>query len=180
MIIIALAAGCWSKNNVTNWIDSGGHEPRPYGVRFIDCESEQRRSARAARRRSVARLLCAIALVAMTSPLGRARDRGQFVNTNADLKAWFDGLRSAKGPCCSDADGSALSDADWESRDGHYRVRVPRFGYVVEGQQQEQVWVDVPEDAVISEPNRVGRTMVWPIYGYTGVTIRCFMPGSMT
>jgi len=22
--------------------------------------------------------------------------------------------------------------------------------------------------------------MVWPIYGYMGVTIRCFMPGSMT
>ena len=36
------------------------------------------------------------------------------------------------------------------------------------------------EDAVITEPNRVGRTMVWPITGYGGTTIRCFMPGSMT
>ncbi len=119
-------------------------------------------------------------MIALAAPSGQARDRGQFVSTNVELKAWFDGLRSGKGPCCSDADGSALSDADWESRDGHCRVRVPRLGYVLDGQQQELVWVDVPEEAVISEPNRGGRTMVWPVYGYMGVTIRCFMPGSMT
>jgi len=41
-------------------------------------------------------------------------------------------------------------------------------------------WLDVPDEAVITEPNRIGRTMVWPIRGYLGVTIRCFMPGSMT
>ena len=41
-------------------------------------------------------------------------------------------------------------------------------------------WHDVPEDAVITEPNRAGRTMVWPIRGYQGLSIRCFMPGSMT
>jgi hypothetical protein len=163
---------------VTNWIDSGGHEPRLYSARSKNFKSEQRRTgSNTIRWRSVASLACVLALIA---PFGHARDRGQFVNTNADLKAWFDGLRSGKGPCCSDADGSALSDTDWESKDGHYRVRVPRQGFVHEGQQQELVWVDVPEEAVISEPNRVGRTMVWPIYGYTGVTIRCFMPGSMT
>lgn len=41
-------------------------------------------------------------------------------------------------------------------------------------------WIDVPDDAVITEPNRVGRTMVWPIKGTLGITIRCFLPGSMT
>jgi hypothetical protein len=107
-----------------------------------------------------------------------ARDDGRYANS--PLKSWFDSLRSGKGPCCSDADGSALSDTDWDSKDGHYRVRLPRYGSGLEGQPQELVWVDVPEEAVISEPNRVGRTMVWPIYGYMGVTVRCFMPGSMT
>ena len=54
-------------------------------------------------------------------------------------------------------------------RDGHYRVRV------------DGGWVDVPDEAVISEPNRMGRTMVWPIRdGVGGLYIRCFMPGSMT
>ncbi|MBR0839107.1 hypothetical protein JQ607_02770 [Bradyrhizobium liaoningense] len=169
---------------MSNWIDSGGHEPRLYGARpkncERDCERERRRIGSAPRWRSVAMAGCAVALIAVAAPFGHARDRGQFANTNAELKAWFDGLRSGKGPCCSDADGSALSDTDWESKDGHYRVRVPRYGYVLDGQRQELVWVDVPEEAVISEPNRVGRTMVWPIYGYMGVTIRCFMPGSMT
>ncbi|MET4149743.1 MULTISPECIES: hypothetical protein [unclassified Bradyrhizobium] len=164
---------------MSNWIDSGGDEPRLYSVRSTICET-QRPTGGAPRWRSMVSLTCALALIALAAPSGHARDRGQFVNTNAELKAWFDGLRSGKGPCCSDADGSALSDSDWESKDGHYRVRIPRLGHVLDGQQQELVWVDVPEEAVISEPNRVGRTMVWPIYGYMGVAIRCFMPGSMS
>src|SRR5690349_13354260 len=37
------------------------------------------------------------------------------------LKPWFDQLKSGKGLCCSDADGTALTDTDWESKGGHYR-----------------------------------------------------------
>jgi hypothetical protein len=44
--------------------------------------------------------------------------------------------------------------------------------------------VDVPDDAVITEPNRAGRTMVWPYTAdrrtnHPRTEIRCFMPGSM-
>ena len=95
-----------------------------------------------------------------------ARDDGRYAD--APLKPWFDSLKSGKGPCCSDADGAALSDTDWISRNGHYRVRI-------EGQ-----WWDVPDEAVITEPNRAGRTMVWPVKGASGISIRCFLPGSMT
>lgn len=85
------------------------------------------------------------------------------------LKGWFDNLKSSGGAlCCSDADGTALSDVDWKTKDGRYRVRI------------DGEWIDVPDEAVITEPNRAGRTMVWPIRGYGGLTIRCFMPGSMT
>ena len=80
-----------------------------------------------------------------------ARDDGRYANS--PLKPWFDSLRSGKGPCCSDADGSVVADVDWESKDGHYRVRL--WGQ----------WIDVPDDAVITEPNRAGRTMVWPCKG---------------
>ncbi|MGY3359728.1 hypothetical protein ACVWZK_006391 [Bradyrhizobium sp. GM0.4] len=83
------------------------------------------------------------------------------------LKQWFDGLRSGKGPCCSDADGYAVSDPDWETKGGHYRVRL------------EGDWIDVPDDAVITEPNRAGKTMVWPMFQNGQPQIRCFMPGSM-
>jgi len=90
-----------------------------------------------------------------------------------DLNSWFESLKSGKGPCCSGADGTALSDTDWEVRDGHYRVRIQRQ------------WWDVPEKAVINEPNRAGPTMVWPVYDWTlgkslRIDIRCFMPGAMT
>lgn len=96
-----------------------------------------------------------------------ARDDGRYAGS--PLKEWFDNLKSGKGPCCSDADGSAVSDADWETKDGRYRVRL------------DGEWHDVPDDALITEPNRAGRTMVWPMKYLDGSTqIRCFMPGSMT
>ena len=66
-----------------------------------------------------------------------------------------------------DADGTALSDVDWEAKDGHYRVWL------------DGAWHDVPDDAVITEPNRAGKTMVWPMRSIVGLTIRCFMPGPM-
>ena len=107
---------------------------------------------------------CVLSLVASVD----ARDNGQYANS--PLKTWFDSLRSGKGPCCSDADGTTVIDADWEGTGDPsrpYRVRL-------DGQ-----WVPVEETAVIKEPNRLGRTIVWPMRGYLGVSIRCFMPGSM-
>ena len=123
------------------------------------------------RRRGRMRVFLSLGLVALTSvaaaQLAQARDPdGRYANS--PLKEWFDGLRSGKGPCCSDADGSAVSDVDWESKNGHYRVRL------------DGTWIDVPDEAVVTEPNRAGRAMVWPIKSYMGVTIRCFVPGSMT
>lgn len=104
-----------------------------------------------------------------------AHDKHFAVSDN--MKQWFDTLRSKKGPCCSDADGSVIKDTDWDTADGHYRV-------FIEGK-----WLVVPDDAVIKEPNLYGPTMVWPIrsngqtYGYNVngavVDIRCFMPGMM-
>jgi hypothetical protein len=46
-------------------------------------------------------------------------------------------------------------------------------------------WIDVPDDAVVTVPNRAGRTMVWPMppdyeaADAKSPRIRCFMPGSM-
>lgn len=94
-----------------------------------------------------------------------ARDDGRYANS--PLKPWFDSLKSGNGPCCSDADGTALSDVDWESRDGHYRVRI------------KGTWIEVPDDAVLPGPNLAGKTMVWPFYVNGAPTIRCFIPGAM-
>ena len=112
--------------------------------------------------------------------MGRDLD-GRYANS--PLKPWFDQLKSRNGLCCSSADGHVVEDADWEAKNGHYRVRVP-----TSPDSKIMVWVDVPDNAVVTEPNKAERTMVWPVYfegdtddeGYPYILIRCFMPGSMT
>ena len=149
---------------MTDWIDSGRLMARRCNASLRNGTSAQSSKSRF---KTPLRLALVVSLSVAAVPFAQARDPdGRYANS--PLKQWFDSLRSGKGPCCSDADGSAVSDVDWESKDGHYRVRL------------DDKWWDVPDEAVITEPNRVGRTMVWPIRGYQGITIRCFMPGSMT
>jgi hypothetical protein len=86
-----------------------------------------------------------------------ARDDGRYANS--PLKPWFDSLKSGKGFCCSEADG----------RETEYDIRESRYWVPVNG-----VWTEVPDDAVITEPNKAGRPMLWldPLQN-----IRCFIPG---
>ena len=145
---------------MTNWINSGRGSAGQCTDDYLETFRRKRR------RRTMLQVICVTLLLGPVSQSSDARDDGRYANS--PHKQWFDSLKSGKGPCCSDADGYAVSDPDWESKSGHYRVRI------------EGEWHDVPDDAVITEPNRVGRTMVWPIKGWGGLTIRCFMPGSMT
>ena len=95
-----------------------------------------------------------------------ARDDGRFADS--PLKPWFERLASGKGLCCSFADGVSVKDVDWDAQEGHYRVRL------------RGEWVDVPDNALVTEPNRFGSAVVWP-YEEAGKTqIRCFMPGAGT
>src|SRR6266567_2610126 len=90
-------------------------------------------------------------------------------HTRPDLKEWFPGLQSrAKSPCCDGSEAKRLDDVDWETKDGHYRVRI------------EGLWIDVPDGAIIDSPNLAGPTMVWPYYVNGELHgIRCFIPGTM-
>jgi hypothetical protein len=93
------------------------------------------------------------------------RDDGRYANS--PLKSWFDQLASEKGLCCSFADGFRIDNVDWDTQDGHYRVRL-------NGQ-----WIVVPDNAVVTEPNKFGAAVVWPYMGTDGQTqIRCFLPGT--
>ena len=103
-----------------------------------------------------------------------ARDLGGKY-ADSPLKSWFDQLASKKGLCCSFADGSSLADVDWDVQCAtiggieqcRYRVRI------------DDEWMDVPDEAVITEPNRYGAAVVWPYKDAGGSTqIRCFMPGA--
>ncbi|WP_414644629.1 hypothetical protein [Bradyrhizobium sp.] len=119
------------------------------------------------RRRALLAAAAGCAALVMAAVSVQAHDDGRYANS--PLKPWFDSLHSkAGGACCSNADGMALADVDWDTRDGHYRVRL------------DGEWIDVPADSVITEPNRAGRTMVWPYYVNGHPLIRCFLPGTMT
>ena len=108
--------------------------------------------------------LVVLALMVSNSTIGRARAHDY---QHPELNSWYESLRSGKGLCCDGSDAKRVDDADWDTMDGHYRVRI------------DGEWVDVPTDAVVDGPNRAGRTMVWP-YNLNGhPKARCFMPGSM-
>jgi hypothetical protein len=94
-----------------------------------------------------------------------ARDDGRYANS--PLKSWFDRLASGNGLCCSFADGFRVDDVDWDTQDGHYRVRL------------NGEWIVVPDNAVVNEANKFGPAVVWPYMGTDGqMQIRCFLPGA--
>lgn len=115
-----------------------------------------------------AAIIFALAIVALFVPFAHARDPdGRYAA--APLHDWFNQLASIKGLCCAKYDGETVADADWDVKGGRYRVRL------------DSRWIDVPDDALINEPNRDGRTIVWPIRRNGEVVdIRCFMPGAGT
>ncbi len=112
-----------------------------------------------------------LALLILTATAYAKDPDGKYADS--PLKPWFDRLASRKGLCCSFADGFSVQDVDWDTKDGHYRVRL-------DGQ-----WIDVPDNALVTEPNRYGPAVVWPYNdwnqdGSKKIQIRCFMPGAGT
>ncbi len=115
--------------------------------------------------------LVASLIVSAISPwpqLAKATDRdGRYAQSN--LKSWFDQLKSRKGSlCCTNADGRVVVESDWDTEGDHYRVRL------------DGVWIVVPDDAVVIEPNRAGTTIVWPWFDGKTTKIRCFIPGTLS
>jgi hypothetical protein len=99
-----------------------------------------------------------------------ARDlNGEYQKANPELHAWFDKLASKNGLCCSFADGHMVEPDDVDTaEDGkHYKVRI-------DGQ-----WIVVPDEALVSVPNKFGQAVVWPFTDSVGhIQIRCFLPGA--
>jgi hypothetical protein len=87
-----------------------------------------------------------------------ARDDGRYADN--PLKPWFDSLKSKNGFCCSEADGAPTE----------YDLREDQYWVPIDG-----VWTAVPQEAVITEPNKLGRAMLWLT---NQRKIRCFLPAS--
>jgi hypothetical protein len=111
-------------------------------------------------------LLLAAAVILIRDPTGKW--------ANDPLRPWFEALKNKVGMyCCAGADGHPLDESEWDIKDNTYRV-------LLQGE-----WIVVPDDAVISGPNKFGKAIVWlwpqevlawgdPASNF----IRCFIPGS--
>ena len=113
----------------------------------------------------------ALAGTLLAAPVA-ARDDGRYANTDPKIKAWIKGLKSAASGqqgCCDVSDGHP-PEAVWDMGNGRYRVMIEGKSY------------DVPDDAVITEPNRLGYAVVWFYWSHDErgkqPVIRCFMAGS--
>src|SRR5271155_937460 len=92
------------------------------------------------------------------------------MHDRADLDDYFSHLQSRKGSqCCGLSDGLAVKDPDWDTENGHYRVKV--WGE----------WLIVPDEGLVDGPNKYGPAIVWPYRDSVGIPrIRCFLPGAGT
>jgi hypothetical protein len=103
-----------------------------------------------------------------------AHDDGRFADSA--LKSWFDSLASQRGLCCSFADGVSIQNVDWDT------ATVANAGgqdHVIYRVRLNGQWIDVPPEAVVTEPNRFGPAVAWPYQDAEGITqIRCFLPGA--
>ena len=70
----------------------------------------------------LAAVIFCIALKGFGGLTVHARDDGRYANE--PLHTWFDKLVSKKGLCCSFADGFSIKDVNWDTQEGHYRVRL--------------------------------------------------------
>lgn len=107
------------------------------------------------------RYLACLALAVLTVTSALARDDGRYAGN--PLKQWFDSLKSQKGYCCSDADGE---ETEYDIREGHYWAPI------------DGVWTQVPNNVVLTEPNKAGRAIKWLYYEDGKRVFRCFLPAS--
>jgi hypothetical protein len=93
-----------------------------------------------------------------------ARDDGRYANS--PLRDWFKSLRDKDGTSCCD-EGDAAEVEMWDIVDGKYRVRIGG------------IWVDVPPEAVLNIPNKLGFARAWTYYRNGVIKIRCFLIGPL-
>lgn len=115
-----------------------------------------------------------LALLFLFSMSAEARWKPEYAQQyTPQERQWF---RDQKIPgtnfsCCSTADGEIVEE---DIRDGHYWIRCP-----LDGACPFKEWTRVPDERVITEPNKFGRAVVWfRNYPVGTSSIICFAPGA--
>lgn len=115
---------------------------------------------------------CVVLLLAAiwaTAALSHTHDWAQLT---PQQRQWFQQQRQpgTKAICCSEPDiGHDAETVEDDIRDGHYWVRSP----TTNGE-----WVPVPDDKVLTDPNKFGRAVVWWRWLDGRPVVFCFSPGA--
>src|ERR1035438_2172522 len=105
--------------------------------------------------------ICLLAFTVIAPPV-QAHDLDKTDNNSPEIKAWVLSLKNGPGvACCATADGWRPQDVEWDTNKKGYRVQI------------EGHWVEVPDEAVIHGPNKLGHAEVW-YYHIDGLpAVRC-------
>lgn len=122
-------------------------------------------------------LAVAVILAAVTSRPAHPRYAGaEPVQYSPEILDWIKGLQSSqqRSACCDLADGDFTQQDLRPGADGR-----THFFATVEGE-----WVEIPDGALVREPNRIGRPIVWysrwmGLNGKPVTFVRCFLPGAL-
>lgn len=93
------------------------------------------------------------------------RVAGAHDHSRPELNGWLKSLYSKSKTWCCDGNDHDPIDA-WEANGTRYRVKF------------RGIWFEVPDDAVVTEPNKTGDALLWMDKGIT-LKPRCFMPGAL-
>lgn len=80
---------------------------------------------------------------------------------------WLKTLQNQNKELCCDGTDTDAIDA-WEADGKRFRVKF------------RGEWYEVPDSALVDGPNKSGGALLWMNKGYSGFSVRCFMPGTMT
>ena len=129
-------------------------------------------------------------MVAMCVHQAQAHDQQMHESMFSD---WLSHLHNqAFNLCCEANEGTTVQDVDWSPANEAMRCQPTpiaeaqgdksgKFCVFIKG-----VWWYVPDKALVSEANKYGPAVVWPIWSSSGggpITvsgIRCFMPGAFS
>ena len=98
-----------------------------------------------------------------------------------ELNDWVAGLTNKHGKLCCNGRDTFPAEAVYDTDTGHYRARLE------DPSDHTWGWYDVPDDVVVTEPNRLGYAAAWyyPSWDRSpdGTTFmvpkwRCFIPGA--
>lgn len=121
-----------------------------------------------------------------------------------DLDQWLMGLHSKhRGGCCDKKEAETMADPDWRNfsdvKAGTCKRSDVNVGLAGEGTPGQGwlepvycvrlespydhtwEWWEVPDSAVVDEPNKAGPALVWVFWSANHLPyIRCFLPGTLT